>query len=190
LNRCFHFSKPTSTTNTVTPNMTAASATMPKSVLTLTNINPNLVKAEYAVRGEIAVRAEQHRQQLAAKDADLPFDSVISANIGNPQQLDQKPITFFRQVLSILEYPALLKTEGIFPNDVKVRAEKLLAGVGSVGAYSQSQGALNIRQSVAAFIESMFEIIIFLDPTFLPHNSASPHTRIPVDQSLGVLCSC
>lgn len=28
----------------------------------------------------------------------LPFDRIINCNIGNPQQLSQKPITFFRQV--------------------------------------------------------------------------------------------
>lgn len=119
------------------------------------NINPNLIKAQYAVRGEIAVRSEELRQHLAASPAHgLPFDAVVSANIGNPQQLDQKPITFFRQVLSMLEYPALLDSDGIFPADAKARARALLADVGSVGAYSQSQGVLPIRKSVARFIES------------------------------------
>jgi alanine transaminase len=136
------------------------STTAPRRALNSKNINPNLLKAQYAVRGEIAVRSEQHRQQLLASVESppthgLPFDSVISANIGNPQQLDQKPITFFRQVLSILEYPALLETEGLFPADVKERARALLKEVHSVGAYSQSQGVLGIRKSVAKFIESI-----------------------------------
>lgn len=131
-------------------------------VLNSENINPNLKKAQYAVRGAIATKSEDYRHKLAAMVAgidnadttQLPFDAVISANIGNPQQLDQHPITFFRQVLSIMEYPALLKTEGIFPEDVKERARDLLKAVGSVGAYSQSQGVLHVRQSVARFIES------------------------------------
>lgn len=146
--------------------------------LSLNNINPNLVRAQYAVRGEIASRSEHYRQQLAAgrqvpergsdlwpplpsgeEDVEtkpahsLPFDSVISANIGNPQQLDQKPITFFRQVLSILEYPALMDHKDLFPADVVSRAKWLLDDVGSVGAYSQSMGALGIRKSVAKFLE-------------------------------------
>lgn len=29
---------------------------------------------------------------------DLGFERVVFCNIGNPQQLNQKPITFFRQV--------------------------------------------------------------------------------------------
>ena len=90
---------------------------------------------------------------------DLPFDSVISANIGNPQQLDQKPMTFFRQVTSILENPELLQHEEVlqssmgYKSDVIARAKRLLKDVKSVGAYSQSQGAPGIRQSVADFIE-------------------------------------
>ncbi|KAL7266973.1 alanine transaminase [Rhizina undulata] len=128
------------------------SSTAPRKALTISNINPHLLKAEYAVRGELAVKSEKYRQQLA-QQTPLPFDNVISANIGNPQQLDQKPITFFRQVLSILEYPTLLEHEGLFPEDVRGRAKVLLKDVKSVGAYSQSQGALGIRRSVARFIE-------------------------------------
>ena len=68
--------------------------------LTLKTLNPRVVRAEYAVRGAIAIRAEQLSAQLAAKSGStkLPFDAIVSCNIGNPQQLGQKPITFFRQV--------------------------------------------------------------------------------------------
>lgn len=48
------------------------------------------------------MRAEELREILEAKgkDAGLPFDTIVSCNIGNPQQLDQKPLTFLRQVRS------------------------------------------------------------------------------------------
>ena len=128
--------------------------------LNIENINQNVRKAEYAVRGELAIKSEQYRAQLLKGEGqDLPFDTVISANIGNPQQLDQKPITFFRQVASLLENPQLLENEGALKNslgykpDVIERAKRLLKDVKSVGAYSQSQGAPSIRQSVADFIE-------------------------------------
>ena len=128
--------------------------------LCLSNINPHVKEAKYAVRGEIPIRAEEYRAQLARGEGkDLPFDSVISANIGNPQQLDQKPITFFRQVASLLECPDLLAHEDVLVNqlgykkDVISRAKKLLEDIHSVGAYSQSMGASGIRQSVADFIE-------------------------------------
>ncbi|RII22406.1 alanine aminotransferase 2 [Alternaria sp. MG1] len=132
----------------------------PQKVLQIGNINPHVKAAKYAVRGELAVKSEEYRAQLAKGEGkDLPFDTVIAANIGNPQQLDQKPITFFRQVASILENPGLLEHEDVllkslgYKSDVLERARKLLKEVKSVGAYSQSQGAPGIRQSVAEYIE-------------------------------------
>lgn len=130
--------------------------------LNINNINPHVKEAKYAVRGELAVKSEEYRVKLSKGDAHLPFDKIISANIGNPQQLDQKPITFFRQVLSLLEYPKLLDHEDVLLNqlgykqDVIDRARRLLKAVGSVGAYSASAGVLKIRESVAKFIEGKF----------------------------------
>lgn len=133
--------------------------------LNLDNINPHIREAQYAVRGELASKAETYRAKLqkghppTPPDESLPFDKVIAANIGNPQALDQKPITFFRQVLSILEYPPLLENEEVLKNglgykqDVIDRARWLLNEVGSVGAYSQSQGVPGIRNSIATFIQ-------------------------------------
>lgn len=137
------------------------STTAPLRSLNINNINPHVKAAEYAVRGELAVRSEEYRAKLAKGGKnDLPFDKVISANIGNPQQLDQKPITFFRQVLSLLEYPPLLEKEDLlnqlgYKSDVIERAKFLLKSVNSVGAYSASAGAPAIKESVAKFIESM-----------------------------------
>ena len=58
-----------------------------------------------------------------------------------------------------MENPELLQNESVLLNqlgyksDVIERAKRLLKDVKSVGAYSQSQGAPGIRQSVADFIE-------------------------------------
>jgi alanine transaminase len=129
--------------------------------LNLGNINQHVVKAEYAVRGELAVKSEEYRARLRKGDTNLPFSEVISANIGNPQQLDQKPITFFRQVLSLLENPKLLDYEDVLLNslgyksDVLDRAKFLLKNVGGVGAYSASAGVPIIKESIAKFLESM-----------------------------------
>jgi alanine transaminase len=131
----------------------------PSKVLSLATINPHVLSAEYAVRGLIPQRAEQLRARLVSDQAaDLPFDEVIFANIGNPQQLDQRPLTFFRQVASLLENPALLEhgdaLAGLgYPSDAVERARRLLKEVKSVGAYSNSAGAPGIRQSIAAFVE-------------------------------------
>ncbi|KAF2009691.1 PLP-dependent transferase [Aaosphaeria arxii CBS 175.79] len=136
------------------------STSQPRKALSISNCNPHVKEAQYAVRGELAVRSEEYRAKLAnGEGKDLPFDSVIAANIGNPQQLDQKPITFFRQVASLLENPLLLEHQDVLINnlgykkDVIERAQWLLSEVKSIGAYSQSQGAPGIRKSVADFIE-------------------------------------
>lgn len=129
--------------------------------LDINNINAHVKEAKYAVRGELPVRAESYRARLAKglpPGESLPFDQVISANIGNPQQLDQKPITFFRQVLSLLENTALLRHEEAlktvfgYNQDVIDRAKWLSDVVHNVGAYSHSQGVPAIRESVAKFL--------------------------------------
>nr|WRH23595.1 alanine transaminase [Naematelia aurantialba] len=132
-------------------------------VLTLESINPAVLHVHYAVRGELALKADAYAHQLAAPGGaqpPLPFTHVVTANIGNPQQrgLDQAPITFWRQVVSLLEYPALMTThlevaKQIYPADVLDRARSLHAEIGSTGAYTHSKGVLAIRKRVAKFIE-------------------------------------
>lgn len=159
--------------------------------LSINNINPNVIKARYAVRGELAIRAETYRAKLAkGSGEEFPFNKIIAANIGNPQQLDQKPITFFRQVLSILEYPALLEKEEIlkealgYKQDVIDRARWLLKEVGSVGAYSQSQGVPGIRESVANFLERRDGYPANAEHIFLCAGASSG-----VNTLLNVMCS-
>ncbi|KAH0580306.1 hypothetical protein H2248_001816 [Termitomyces sp. 'cryptogamus'] len=124
--------------------------------LTLDSLNPVVKNVEYAVRGELAIKAEAYRVKLKENDHGLPFDKVISSNIGNPQQkgLDQPPITFTRQVAALTEWPALAElAPNAFPQDVIARAKELIDELGSVGAYSHSQGVPLIRNNVARFIE-------------------------------------
>lgn len=58
-----------------------------------------MLEVEYAVRGAVPQKAGALAAQLANGDK-LPFDKIVYANIGNPQQkgLNQKPITWWRQV--------------------------------------------------------------------------------------------
>lgn len=62
------------------------------------------------------------------------------------------------QVASLVEYPDLLKDENVeltsklYPSDAIARAKLLLKNIGSVGAYSHSQGIPLIRENVAKFI--------------------------------------
>eukprot|EP01137_Pigoraptor_chileana_P005876 Opistho-2@49552 len=128
-------------------------------VLTLESINQHLRNAEYAVRGEVPMRAEQIASELRDKKGSFPFDKIVRCNIGNPQELGQRPLTFFRQVCALLDCPDLLLKKNretvlrLFPADAIDRAIKLQHEIPSTGAYSHSQGIKAIRDNVAKFIE-------------------------------------
>ncbi len=114
----------------------------------LSEVNSKLLKAHYAVRGKIVIRAQELEEQ---------GKKIIYCNIGNPQALKQKPITFIRQVLSLVEYPALMDKPGaekLFPADVIRRARMILEkNPSGTGAYTQSAGIPFIRKAIAEFIE-------------------------------------
>ncbi|MCX6161339.1 MAG: aminotransferase class I/II-fold pyridoxal phosphate-dependent enzyme, partial [Ignavibacteriae bacterium] len=116
-------------------------------MVTLKEVNPKLIDAQYAVRGKIVLRAQE------LEDAGR---KIIYCNIGNPQALKQKPITFIRQVLSLLEYPGLMdmpEAAKIFPADVRRRAKLILEkNPSGTGAYTQSAGIAFIRKAIADFI--------------------------------------
>ena len=116
-------------------------------MLTYNDINPNLINAQYAVRGKIVIRAQELEEQ---------GKKIIYCNIGNPQALKQKPLTYIRQVLSLVEYPALISNPDavkLFPSDLVSRAKMILEkNPSGTGAYTQSAGITFIRQAVADYI--------------------------------------
>ena len=112
------------------------------------DLNPNVLRAQYAVRGAIVDRA----QALEAQGR-----KVVYCNIGNPQALGQAPVTFLRQLLALVEHPALLDEPDAarrFPADVLARAREVLRRhPPGTGAYSQSAGLAFVREAVARFVE-------------------------------------
>ena len=116
-------------------------------MITKKSLNPNLLQAEYAVRGPIVIRAQELEEQGR---------KIIYCNIGNPQALKQKPLTYIRQVLSLLELPDLMDKPDViryFPKDLITRAKIFLQKhPHGTGAYSQSAGIPFIKQAVADFI--------------------------------------
>jgi aspartate/methionine/tyrosine aminotransferase len=116
-------------------------------MLTRERLNPQLLRAEYAVRGPIVIRAQQLEEQ---------GKKIVYCNIGNPQALKQRPLTFLRQFLSLAEYPELLnhpEALQLYPRDIVERVRMFLRKhPPGTGAYTQSQGIPFIRQAVAEFI--------------------------------------
>ncbi len=123
--------------------------------------NPDLLEMEYAVRGPIPRRAAQLRAQGR---------TIIPCNIGNPQALGQAPISYYRQVLALLEEPDRIERERrlnacrtSLPNmadedfvadDVLGHCQWMLDRLETgMGAYTESNGARFVREAVAAFID-------------------------------------
>jgi aspartate/methionine/tyrosine aminotransferase len=110
------------------------------------NVGQAVRQTQYAVRGPIGARAQELERQGRA---------IIYCNIGNPQSRGQRPLTRVRQVLALVECPALIATAAAaFPADAVAAARTVLDGTGGhgSGAYTESKGLLFVRQAIAAFI--------------------------------------
>jgi aspartate/methionine/tyrosine aminotransferase len=116
----------------------------------LTDLSLAVLETQYAVRGPIVARAAELERSGRR---------ILYGNIGNPQALGQKPLTYIRQTLALCEYPALLDSpavrgkDAVFPADVAEAARIVLEGtVHGLGAYSESKGVKVIREAVSRFI--------------------------------------
>ncbi|KAL8537858.1 hypothetical protein ACS0TY_012839 [Phlomoides rotata] len=132
---------------------------MASTPVTIDSINPKVLECEYAVRGEIVILAQKLQEDLKNNPNSHPFDEILYCNIGNPQSLGQKPITFFREVIALCDHPVLLdrpETRSLFSADSIKRASEILAQIPgrATGAYSHSQGIKGIRDTIAAGIEA------------------------------------
>ena len=126
-------------------------------------VNQNLIDMEYAVRGPIPLRA---------MDLQKKGRKIYACNIGNPQALEQKPISFYRQVIALLEASdniqreqnltkfaqdnvELFKESGIdlISGDIIDYSEEFLHNCRTgMGAYTESKGPSFIREAIAYFI--------------------------------------
>ena len=126
-------------------------------------VNRNILDMEYAVRGPIPQRAAELKKS---------GQSIIPCNIGNPQALGQRPISYYREVLSLVEHPVRIERErrlrslfnggaldGVSVEDfhsdyVLDLSERFLEQMETgMGAYSESSGPQFIREAVSAFID-------------------------------------
>lgn len=119
-------------------------------------VNDNLARMEYAVRGELVLRAEALAKQLPVTPGHpfQPFDRITYCNIGNPQSVGQPPITFLRQALAGAVCPQLMEEgkDQMFQEDVVQRVREVLDASHGVGAYTESKGLPIIRERIAKAI--------------------------------------
>lgn len=71
-------------------------------VLQTGSINPNLIKAEYAVRGYIPTLAGKIKEEMKKQPGNFKFNEIVELNIGNPLIFNTNPIWFFRELASEL----------------------------------------------------------------------------------------
>ena len=128
--------------------------------LTEETMSAALKGMEYAVRGSVVIAADKINDELTAGSDKYPFDHIVYTNIGNPHSVGQKPLTWPRQVLALvdlpdengIDHPDVAK---LFPADAIRRAREIKQGLGGYGsgAYSHSKGVRLFREDIAKFIE-------------------------------------
>ncbi|MBC8503914.1 MAG: aminotransferase class I/II-fold pyridoxal phosphate-dependent enzyme [Anaerolineales bacterium] len=123
---------------------------------------------EYAVRGPIPQRAAELQRE---------GKPIIFCNIGNPQALGQPSMTYYRQVLSLVEDPSKiqrerqlkqlfeespvseLKDDDFISDDVLDLSEQITRMTkNGTGAYTESKGFDFIREAIAEFIDKRDDV--------------------------------
>lgn len=130
-------------------------------MLNYNNLSQRLIDADYAVRGRVVTRAQELEKS---------GHKITYCNIGNPHYFKQKPMTYVREVLSLLEYPDLLNKDitGLYNSDSIARAKYILEQIPEgVGAYSASAGVGFVREAVAKFIAARDNIPVNPDRVIL-----------------------
>lgn len=122
--------------------------------LTHATMNVKLKEMKYAVRGEVPIAAERIQKELDSGESKRPYSEILYCNIGNPHSVGQQPVTWFRQVMALVNCPSLMDSApGCLPPDVEKRAKEIIKQVaGGTGAYSHSKGIPAFRNHVAKFI--------------------------------------
>ena len=135
------------------------------------SMSQSLRRMQYAVRGEVVIKADK----LAAQGRE-----IIYTNIGNPHQVQQAPITFYRQVLALCDLPAAIGVDHpdasrMFPADALERARELrsIVGPAGTGAYTNSQGLLGVRQHVVNYIQARDEHPAYTGNVFLTNGASA-----------------
>lgn len=153
---------------------------------------------EYAVRGPIVIAADKINDELRAGSKDYPFDQIIYTNIGNPHSVGQKPLTWPRQVLALVDLPDEFgvdhpEAQNIFPADAICRAKEIKKGLGGhgTGAYSHSKGAKLFRDDVCKFLEKRDGVLADPEDIFLSNGASAAIkdvlTVLIADPSCGVM---
>ncbi|ONM55164.1 alanine aminotransferase 2 isoform X1 [Zea mays] len=146
--------------------------------ITAETINPRVKIIRYAPCGEIVKHAARLEQEIEENPASIPFQEIIYCNLGNPQVLGQPPLTFFREVLSLCDNPALMdrdEARALFSPCSIRRARRILNSIPSkdTGGYTDCRGIKCLRQVVADGITARDGFPSTADDIFLTDGATS-----------------
>ncbi|EEE69766.1 hypothetical protein OsJ_29477 [Oryza sativa Japonica Group] len=122
--------------------------------ITAETINQKVRIFTYEPCGEIVRHARRLEKEIYENPGSLPFQEIIYCNLGNPQALGQRPINFFREVLSLCDNPSLIdrdEARALFSPCALKRARKIIESLPGrdSGSYTSSQGVRGLREAVA-----------------------------------------
>lgn len=131
--------------------------------LTEETMSQNVVKMEYAVRGEVVNTAAHLEKDIHDHPEAHPgIDHVLYTNIGNPHSVGNEPLLWPRMVMALCDLPNEVGIDNpeasrLYPKDVIERAREIKATAlhhQGTGSYSHSQGCFEFRENIAKFIEA------------------------------------
>ncbi|GKT32566.1 Probable alanine aminotransferase, mitochondrial [Aduncisulcus paluster] len=116
----------------------------------------NAFDVKFDLCGKLLTSAEALDAKLQAGE-EFDFKKIIYSNLGNPHALGQDPIFYFREVMGLASMPHLFddeSTKASFEPEVIEHARKISEsfGRGGTGKYTDTQGVMFARKSVAEYI--------------------------------------
>lgn len=169
--------------------------------LSLSNISQRLLEAQYAVRGQIPMRAAEIKAELASNPASFGFTGISELNIGNPQFFTFEKIESTRLVINRLLHhfssrsvAAPVPGESDLPPSLEDEVQELVREYASLRQKQASSGAISFAaQSIARSIHARDGLESRPDNIFVSNGASSAITQIVkmlIDSPrAGIMCS-
>jgi alanine transaminase len=121
-------------------------------ILTVNDLGPGVIGSSYLIRGCILRRANELKAMME-EGKRLPFEKFYPLHYGNPQLLNQPPISFLRDVIAGCFSPHLLEKK-VFSEDVVKRVKYYLDNIPgrAIGAYADAPGFPVFIKAVSNFL--------------------------------------
>eukprot|EP00605_Chrysophyceae_sp_TOSAG23-4_P000516 GSChrysophyteH1.ASY1.ANO1.582.1 assembled CDS len=156
-------------------------------LLKLENISASVKAASYAVRGAVVARSAELNAQLQ-EGKSLPFEHLVLCNIGNPQALKQRPVSFIRDVVSLVVNPELVeRMPGVFKPDVIARAQAYLSGPGERDGFPANPDNIFLTNGASEGVRMCMQTIMRPSSAGFKDGVLTPIPQYPLYSALTTL---